>query len=141
MKSAIIIDTSPLVAFIDKSDNYHNWTVETWKKLLSPLLTCEAVIAEACFLLQNVHGGESSILSLLEAEVITIPFNLSKEVKTIRQLMKQYESVPMSVADACLVRMSELTRGSSVFTLDSDFRIYRQFKNQVIPVIMPEDNY
>jgi predicted nucleic acid-binding protein len=113
----------------------------TWKKLRSPLLTCEAVMAEACFLLQNVHGGESSILSLLAAEVITIPFNLSKEVKPIRQLMKQYESVPMSLADACLVRMSELTRESSVFTLDSDFRIYRQFKNQVIPVIRHEDNY
>ena len=140
MKSGIIIDTSPLVAFIDKSDNYHHWTVETWKKLRSPLLTCEAVIAESCFLLKNVPGGESSILSLLEAEAIAIPFNLSKEAKTIRQLMKQYESVPMSLADACLVRLSELTR-ASIFTLDSDFRIYRQFKNKVIPVIMPEDNY
>lgn len=77
MKSKIIIDTSPLVAFIDKSDNFHLWTVETWKKLSPPLLTCEAVIAESCFLLQNVHGGESAILSLLKAEVIQIPFNLS----------------------------------------------------------------
>ena len=90
--------------------------------------------------MKNVRGGESSILSLLEAEAIAIPFNLSKEAKSIRQLMKQYESVPMSLADACLVRLSELTR-ASIFTLDSDFRIYRQFKNQVIPVIMPEDNY
>lgn len=138
MKSKIIIDTSPLVAFIDKSDNFHLWTVETWKKLSPPLLTCEAVIAESCFLLQNVHGGESAILSLLKAEVIQIPFNLSEEVTEIKQLMKQYQSVPMSLADACLVRMSELIRESSVFTLDSDFRIYRQYKNQVIPVIMPE---
>jgi predicted nucleic acid-binding protein len=138
MKSEIIIDTSPLVAFIDKSDNFHQWTVETWKKLHPPLFTCEAVIAESCFLLQNVHGGESSILSLLEAKVIKIPFNLSEEVAAIKQLMKQYQSVPMSLADACLVRMSELIRGSSVFTLDSDFRIYRQYKNQVISVIMPE---
>jgi predicted nucleic acid-binding protein len=138
MKSKIIIDTSPLVAFIDKSDNFHFWTVETWKKLSPPLLTCEAVIAESCFLLQNVHGGESAILSLLKAEVIQIPFNLSEEVTEIKQLMKQYQSVPMSLADACLVRMSELIRESSVFTLDSDFRIYRQYKNQVIPVIMPE---
>jgi predicted nucleic acid-binding protein len=138
MKSKIIIDTSPLVAFIDKSDNFHLWAVETWKKLSPPLLTCEAVIAESCFLLQNVHGGESAILSLLKAEVIQIPFNLSEEVTEIKQLMKQYQSVPMSLADACLVRMSELIRESSVFTLDSDFRIYRQYKNQVIPVIMPE---
>ena len=138
MRSKIIIDTSPLVSFIDKSDNFHLWTVETWKKLCPPLLTCEAVIAESCFLLQNVHGGESAILSLLEAEVIKIPFNLSEEVTEIKQLMKQYQSVPMSLADACLVRMSELIRGSSVFTLDSDFRIYRQYKNQIIPVVMPE---
>jgi len=68
-----------LVAFIDKSDNFHLWTVETWKNLCPPLLTCEAVIAESCFLLQNVHGGESAILSLLEAEVIKIPFNLSED--------------------------------------------------------------
>ena len=138
MKSEIIIDTSPLVAFIDKSDNLHKWTVEKWKNLRPPLFTCEAVIAESCFLLQNVHGGESAILSLLEAEVIKIPFNLSEEVTVIKQLMKQYHSVPMSLADACLVRMSELIRGSSVFTLDSDFRIYRQYKNQVILVIMPK---
>ena len=139
MKSNIILDTSPLVAFIDKSDNFHEWTVETWKTLQPPLLTCEGVIAESCFLLQNVHGGENSVLSLLEVEVLKIPFNLSDEVTEIKRLMKQYESVPMSLADACLVRISELIRGSNVFTLDSDFRIYRQHKNQMIAVIMPND--
>lgn len=138
MKSKIIIDTSPLVAFIDKSDNFHQWAVKTWKKLHPPLFTCEAVIAESCFLLQNVYGGESSILSLLEVQVIKIPFNLSEEVIAINKLMKQYKSVPMSLADACLVRMSELITDSSIFTFDSDFRIYRQYQNQVIPIIMPE---
>ena len=52
--------------------------------------------------------------------------------------MQRYESVPMSLADACLVRMSEIYTDTSILTLDSDFRIYRQYKNQVIPVIMPE---
>jgi predicted nucleic acid-binding protein len=102
------------------------------------LFTCEAVVAESCFLLQNVYGGENAILSLLELEVVKIPFHLNEDVTAIKLLMKQYQAVPMSLADACLVRMSELIRGSSVFTLDSDFRIYRQYKNQVIPVIMPE---
>lgn len=138
MKSRIIIDTSPLVAFVDKSDNFHHWTVATWKNLIPPLFTCEAVIAESCFLLQNVNGGENSILSLLEAEIIQIPFNLNKEVTEIKQLMQQYQSVPMSLADACLVRMSELIRESTVFTLDSDFKIYRQYKNQPIALIIPE---
>ena len=91
MKSEIIIDTSPLVAFIDKSDDFHEWTVAKWKNSRPPLFTCEAVIAESGFLLQNVHGGESAILSLLEAEVIKIPFNLSEEVTVIKQLMKQYQ--------------------------------------------------
>jgi predicted nucleic acid-binding protein len=138
MKSAIIVDTSTLVAFVDKSDDFHQWTVEQWKKLRPPLFTCEAVVAESCFLLQNVYGGENAILSLLELEVVTIPFHLNEDVTAIKPLMKQYQAVPMSLADACLVRMSELIRGSSVFTLDSDFRIYRQYKNQIIPVVMPE---
>jgi predicted nucleic acid-binding protein len=138
MKSAIIVDTSTLVAFVDKSDDFHQWTVEQWKKLRPPLFTCEAVVAESCFLLQNVYGGENAILSLLELEVVKIPFHLNEDVTAIKSLMKQYQAVPMSLADACLVRMSELIRGSSVFTLDSDFRIYRQYKNQIIPVVMPE---
>jgi len=138
MKSAIIVDTSTLVAFVDKSDDFHQWTVEQWKKLRPPLFTCEAVVAESCFLLQNVYGGENAILSLLELEVVKILFHLNEDVTAIKPLMKQYQAVPMSLADACLVRMSELIRGSSVFTLDSDFRIYRQYKNQIIPVVMPE---
>lgn len=138
MKSAIIIDTSALVAFVDKSDDFHQWTVEQWKKLRPPLFTCETVVAESCFLLQNVYGGENAILSLLELEVVKIPFHLNEDVTAIKPLMKQYQAIPMSLADACLVRMSELIRGSSVFTLDSDFRIYRQHKNQIIPVVMPE---
>jgi predicted nucleic acid-binding protein len=121
MKSEIIIDTSPLVAFIDKSDNFHQWTVETWKKLHPPLFTCEAVIAESCFLLQNVHGGESSILSLLEAKVIKIPFNLSEEVAAIKQLMKQYQSVPMSLSDCTInplhSQKSDRTLNSSTFPI------------------------
>ncbi len=52
--------------------------------------------------------------------------------------MRRYQSVPMSIADACLVRMSEIYTQSSVITLDSDFRIYRKNRNQEIPVIMPE---
>jgi len=138
MKSAIIIDTSTLVAFVDKSDDFHQWTVEQWKRLHPPLFTCEAVVAESCFLLQNVYGGENAILSLLELEIVKIPFHLNEDVTAIKLLMKQYQAVPMSLADACLVRMSELIRGSSVFTLDSDFRIYRQYTNQIIPVVMPE---
>jgi predicted nucleic acid-binding protein len=138
MKSKVILDTSPLVAFIDQGDNFHNWAIKTWKNLAVPLLTCEAVISESCFLLQRIHGGQEVVMSMLEAGVIKIPLRLDDEIATIRDLMKRYQDVPMSLADACLVRMSELITGSCVLTLDSDFLVYRKNKNQIIDLIIPD---
>jgi predicted nucleic acid-binding protein len=77
---------------------------------------------------------------LLEQKYITIPFTLNQEVSAITTLMQRYASVPMSLADACLVRMSEFNENSPILTLDSDFKIYRQHRNQIIPTIIPEDN-
>ena len=138
MTLSLIIDTSPLVAFIDKSDDFHAWAIEVWKKIPIPLLTCEAVITEACFLLQNVYGGEDAIIALVERGTIQIDFRLNDEVKIIRDLMQRYQSVPMSFADACLVRMSELIGGSFVFTIDSDFHIYRKNRREMIDLIIPD---
>lgn len=138
MKSKVIIDTSPLVAFLDRGDNFHHWARETWKNLAIPLFTCEAVISEACFLLRRTYSGQDAIMSMLEAGVITIPIHLDDEVGTIRELMRRYQNVPMSLADACLVRMSERIEGSSVLTLDSDFRIYRKHKNEMIDLIISD---
>ena len=95
------------------------------------------MIVESCFLLRNLHGGEESIFRLLDRNVIQLSFDLAGEHPAIRLLMQQYQSVPMSVADACLVRMSELNRDSSILTLDLDFLIYRRNQFQTIPTIMP----
>lgn len=138
MTPQTIIDTGPLVAAINRRDQFHSWSSDAWKKVSSPLLTCEAVIAEACFLLHKVHAGQDVILSMLDQNVIQIAFSLDAETGAIQTLMRQYQSVPMSLADACLVRMSELLPDSVVLTLDSDFRIYRQHRNQIIPVMMPD---
>ena len=77
-------------------------------------------------------------MALVERETLKINFNLNKEIKVIRNLMNHYESVPMSFADACLVRMSELILGSSILTLDSDFYIYRKNRKETIDIIIPE---
>jgi predicted nucleic acid-binding protein len=103
-------------------------------------LTCEAVITEACFLLQNLYAGEDSIFGLLRDNLLTISFHLEDEIVSINELMNRYQSVPMSFADACLVRMSELYPDSIVLTLDSDFTIYRKNRNQVISLIIPSSN-
>ena len=103
--------------------------------LAIPLFTCEAVIAESCFLLRRTKSGQDAVMSMLEAGVIKIPFHLDDEIGTIRELMRKYQNVPMAFADACLVRMSELIEGSEVLTNDSDFRIYRKNKNDLIDLI------
>jgi predicted nucleic acid-binding protein len=97
------------------------------------------VITEACFLLRNVYAGKQAVISLVNTGVIQIPFRLSEESASIGELLTRYQSVPMSLADACLVRMAELYSGSLLFTPDSDFRIYRKNRNEMIAVIMPED--
>lgn len=134
----VIIDTGPLAAFLNKSDNYHNWALTQFSGLNPPFLTCEAVISEVCFLLRNTSNGPQNILKLLERELIQISFQLESEISSITTLMKKYSNIPMSLADACLVRMSEQMSNSAVCTLDSNFRIYRKDKRNIIPVIMPE---
>ena len=137
MRQQVLLDTGPLVAYINRRELSHEWVVSEWANIEPPLLTCEAVITEACFLLQKIYRGEETVVSLVDSRVIQIPFQLSKEAVAVQNLLVRYQSVPMSLADACLVRMSELYCDSTVLTLDSDFLIYRNNKKQVISVVMP----
>jgi predicted nucleic acid-binding protein len=138
MQKDVILDTGVLVAFLMPSDKHHHWAVSSLQAAKYPVLTCEAVLTEACFLLQRIQSGREKVLQLVKKGYIQIPFCLSDEIEQIENLMQRYQSVPMSLADACLVRMSEIYNQTSVLTLDSDFRIYRKNRNQEIPVIMPE---
>ncbi len=139
MKQNILLDTGPLVAILDRRDTFHDWTTKQWEDIQPPFLSCEAVITEACFLLKNVYGGEEAVISLINQGIIQIPFSLAEEAGVIEQLMKRYQSVPMSLADACLVRISELYPASILLTLDSDFKVYRRNRNQLVATIMPEE--
>lgn len=101
------------------------------------MFTCEPVITEACFLLKNTPSGESTILSLITDGLIKIPFRVEDESEAVQLLLDRYRSVPMSLADACLVRLAEIYPDSPILTLDSDFYIYRKHRNQAISVIAP----
>ncbi|WP_254174605.1 type II toxin-antitoxin system VapC family toxin [Planktothrix pseudagardhii] len=139
MRNKILLDTGPLVSYLKRQDQYHSWVVSEWGKSQFPLFTCEAVISEACFLLHRTYGGEKAVIALLKSGVIKIPFHLTEEIEVIGNLMQRYQNVPMSLADACLVRMSELIPGSSILTLDSDFRIYRKNQHEMINLIIPAE--
>jgi len=139
VKPLVLLDTGPLVAFCKGKDNCHQWSKATLQSAQYPYMTCEPVITEALFLLSKTHSGKETVLSLVDDGVIQITCRLDDNANALNKLMTQYASVPMSLADACLVRMAELNRDSAVMTLDSDFKIYRMNRNQPIPVIMPDD--
>ena len=139
MRQRVIIDTGPLVAFINRREQFNHWITIELGTVEQPLLTCEAVIVEACFLLRNVYGGQSAVISLLSTGKILIPIRLVEEAAAIGELLKRYQDVPMSLADACLVRMTELYEQSELITFDSDFRVYRKNRNLMIPLTIPQD--
>lgn len=132
-----IVDAGVVVAMVERHEPHHEWAVEQAKRLLAPMLTCESVLSEACFLLRGTSGGVDSLWRMVEAGGVQIAFSLPAEVESVGRLMRKYRDVPMSLADACLVRMSELFPAHHVFTLDHHFQVYRRHRRQLIPLLMP----
>lgn len=133
----IIADTGPLIAYLDRSDLHHDWAKEVMGTLTEPLLTCDAVLAEASFLLQRGRMAAGLLLRMIERGVLQSRFESAGETQPLRVLLERYEDVPMSFADACVVRLSELHPRASVWTTDSDFTVYRRNRRSPIPLLMP----
>jgi predicted nucleic acid-binding protein len=139
MKESVLIDAGPLVALLNPKEAHHDWAVQLVKRQAPPFLTCEAVLSEASHRVAAIHGASDSLLELVDRKLIHCPFRIDDQVESIRRLMSKYRNLPMSLADACLVRMAELNDGSKVVTLDRHFTIYRKNNRQVIPTLMPRD--
>ncbi len=138
MVRAVILDTSVLAALLRSRDQHHQWANAELQKIAAPLLTCDAVLSEAYFLMRDLPVARQAIMKMSLNRVFTVTFNFENEKYAISNLLEKYADVPMSFADACLVRMAELYPDSAVFTLDSDFKIYRRNGRQPIPLIFPE---
>ena len=135
-----IIDTGPLVALLNRREKHHAWVVEQLRAISVPLVTCEAVISEAAYLLGQTDHGLSRLAELLRNQAILVAFRFDEEMSPVCDLLAKYSNVPMSFVDACLVRMSETNVRSTVFTLDRDFLIYRQSNGKEIPLLIPHCN-
>ncbi len=134
----IIVDTGPLVAFLNRRDAYHRWTKAVLDTVTPPLFTCDAVLTEACHLVGGLERGSDTVLELVDRRLVVSEFRLSAELRFVRRLVSKFADVPMSLADACVVRMSELRPAARVLTLDGDFRMYRRNRTQAVPVLMPD---
>jgi len=136
--ASVIVDTGPIVALLDADDQQHAWVKAQFARLRPPLLTCEAVLTESCFLIARGGGDASAVIQLAERGVLSVAQLFDAEAASIARLMRRYENVPMSLADACLVRLIERTSQATLFTLDSDFEIYRQKGRRLIPLLAPQ---
>jgi len=135
--ASVVVDTGPIVALLDADDQHHAWVKTQFERLRPPLITCEAVLTEASFLIARGGGEAASVIELVERGVLNIAQLFNSEAASVARLMRRYKNVPMSVADACLVRLIELTSQSTLFTMDSDFEIYRQRGRRLIPLLAP----
>jgi len=137
MRHLVLADTGPLVALFHEDDAAHDWALARFQEFTETLLTCEAVLTEAIHLLRKVLPAHVNLLSLWERDLLRIGFSAENEKGAIHRLLRRFANIPISFADACLVRMSEVHVNCVVWTLDSDFRVYRRSGRQSIPLVIP----
>ncbi len=128
--NAALVDTGVIIALIDRREKFHLACVEAVDLLESPLVTCEAVIGEACYLLRHVRGAAEAVMENIAKGVFQIPFRLSNSAAEVGHLIRKYADLPSSFADTCLIQLATEFRTGDILTLDSDFRIYRWGANK-----------
>ena len=134
--NAVLLDTGPIVALLVRSEQQHARCVEVFGHLATPLLTCEPVIAEACHLVRQIPGAADAILENVERGVFEIPFRLDRAGRAIRTLMRRYASVPMDLADACLVHLADELGTGRILTFDTDFNVYRWGRSRSFELLL-----
>lgn len=137
MDASVVVDTGPIVAMLDADEANHDWVMSQVQRLRAPLVTCEAVLTEAAFLMSRAGVDSSIVPQLVARGFVTIAKLFDDDAAPIVRLMARYRNVPMSLTDACLVKLVERTPNATLFTLDSDFSIYRQKGRRLIPLLSP----
>jgi len=135
MARNVLVDAGFVVALLSRRDSHHHWAVAQAPRFALPWSTCEAVLSEAFHLLGG--RGASGLSALLRRRAMVVAFDVGNDLESVLKLIQKYADVPMSLADACLVRMTETLADPVILTTDSDFRIYRRHSRQVVPCVMP----
>jgi predicted nucleic acid-binding protein len=133
----LLVDTGFLAAYLLPDEQHHGWACAVMEKCRGALITCEPVLTEAFFLLRALRPQAAALEEMLLNGVFDVSFSFAHECRHVVALRRSYRDVPMSLADACLVRLPELHPKFPVLTLNSDFRFYRRNKRQMIPIIAP----
>jgi|SRR5271166_190235 len=135
MAAIVLVDTGFLVALLARRDAHHRWAVAQATSAPPPWITCEAVLSEAAHLLGR--RGIRSFVALIRRGAVVSGYRFTDDMDAVLKLLEKYADVPMSFADACLVRMTETLNDPMLLTTDADFRIYRRHGRQVVPCRLP----
>jgi predicted nucleic acid-binding protein len=136
MAATALVDAGFLIALLDARDGHHRWARELASRQPPRWTTCEAVLSEAIHIL-GPRDAES-LVALLRRDAIATPFCFDQSTVAVLALIQKYADVPMSLADACLVRMTEILPDPILLATDTDFRIYRRHGRQMVPCIVPD---
>lgn len=131
-----LLDAGPIVALLDRSDQNHERCAAALGELETPLVTCEPVLSEACYLLRNVTNAPSDVLRNVERGDFLVPYQAASRASQLARLIEKYSDIGMDLADACLVDMASELRTGHIFTLDSDFKFYRWGRNRSFDSIL-----
>ena len=137
MIKAVLLDAGPWVAYLRRADQHHAWAREQFSAR-ETFVSCEPVLAEVCARLQYYGNDPLVALEFVKSGVVTLDFDLQSNLLAVQNLMRRYRDQPMDLADACLVRMTEVEPRSLVVTTDEDFRVYRRNGREVVPHVLPE---
>lgn len=133
----VLVDAGFLVATYDRHEPKHELCVRTYDSISSQLVTCEAVVGEALYLLRRFPVAIGAILLSVESGVLSIPFSLKESCRSVLEIMEKYSDTPADFADACLVHMANELDTGDILTLDSDFRHYRWRRNRRFRLLVP----
>ena len=131
----VLLDTGVIVALLDRSERLHDACAEVVREIEAPLITCEAVIAESCYLLRNLTGASEAIIENVGAGIFQIPFQLSREAAGVKQVLRKYRDRRIDLADACLIRLADEFGTADILTLDNDFAVYRWGRNRAFRML------
>ena len=135
MAANVVVDAGFLVALLSRRDTHHGWATTQSRQFAPPWHTCEAALSEAFHLLGT--RGTGALGALLRRRALVIAFDLEGHLNPVLTLMRKYADVPMSLADACLVRMTETLAEPLLLTTGADFRVYRRHSRQIVPCLLP----
>lgn len=123
---AVLVDTGPLVALLDRSDNHHEQMQEALAKIEDPLVSVWPVLVEAMYLLAFSWQAQKALWEIFETGAVQLLPLHADDIPHLKSLMEKYRDLPMDLADAALVRIAEREGIRRILTLDRrDFSIYQ----------------